>query len=226
MSNDLIFIMLYIITAYLWGSIPFSYLIGLFYNVDIRKCGSNNVGATNVLRTCGKTAAIFAYTLDIAKGLFAGMFISSVAFSQQGEVQSSFEHFPKLLIIAYLAPVIGHTWSIFLGFKGGKGVATSAGILGAIAPVPLLLTLIVFGFFLFRTNVVGISSVIASMFLPIGCMFQMLLFQHFSIQGFQTQIHKNFPNFVQALCYLLSIVVTFLHKDNIKKWIQQTKGSK
>ena len=113
---------LMILIAYLLGSIPFGYILARIYKIDIRKSGSGNIGATNVLRTLGPAAGGAVLILDILKGTLAVFLMQQVTSD------------PWLIIFAGLASVLGHTFPIFLKFRGGRGSATGLGILLGIAP--------------------------------------------------------------------------------------------
>jgi acyl phosphate:glycerol-3-phosphate acyltransferase len=143
------------LAAYLLGSISFSYLIVRYLaGQDIRLLGSGNAGATNVLRTTGKKAGILTLVLDVGKGV--------AAVSAARLVDSS----PLTPLVAGLAVVVGHCYPIFHGFRGGKGVATAAGVAAVLAPLPLLLALLAFVLVVWRTRYVAIGSVAAAATTP------------------------------------------------------------
>src|SRR5690606_11069650 len=111
--------------------------------IDIRQHGSGNIGATNVLRTLGKPLGISCFALDFAKGLLPVLASRSVqADSATGAAQTVSDLLPLLVVVATVA---GHIWTPYLRFKGGKGIATSAGALTAVAPLPVLCALVVWG---------------------------------------------------------------------------------
>ena len=119
-------IALIIVSCYLLGSIPFGYIVGkLFKKVDIRELGSGNIGATNVFRILGPSLASLVLIGDIGKGIFSIYLVQ-------------YFNIDNLLIftIAGLAVICGHDWSLFLGFKGGKGIATTFGVVFALNPIP------------------------------------------------------------------------------------------
>ena len=152
-----------IILAYLIGSIPTSVWIGrIFYNVDVRKEGSGNAGATNTIRVLGYKAGIPVLLLDIFKGWFA-VYISN--FFWDGTLT-----FPDLVdfdIILASAAVVGHVFPIYVGFKGGKGIATLLGIGLALFPYGALIAVAVFIVTLLITGYVSLSSIVASVTFPI-----------------------------------------------------------
>ena len=130
-----------LILAYLIGSIPTSFIFTKFLKkVDIRQHGSGNVGATNVFRVVGKTPAVMVLLIDILKGVIAVIFLSDVFFNNFIGMKLGLELY-KILLGA--CAISGHVWSIFLKFKGGKGVATTAGVLIVLSPKVLIAALII-----------------------------------------------------------------------------------
>jgi glycerol-3-phosphate acyltransferase PlsY len=147
---------LLIAAAYLMGSIPWSYLIvRRLLGRDIRTVGSGNVGATNVLRTAGKTAGIAALVLDAAKGV--AVVLGARALGAPPEVVGA----------AAVAVVLGHVFPVFLGFRGGKGVATAAGALGALAPLVLLMAFVGFVVIVAWKRYVSLGSIVTAVLFPV-----------------------------------------------------------
>jgi glycerol-3-phosphate acyltransferase PlsY len=137
-----------VIAGYLLGSIPFSYLVARRFGVaDVRKEGSGNVGATNVLRSAGKAAGITAFVLDFAKGVGA----SWGAVLVSGDVTCG--------VLAAAAAVLGHMFPVWLSFKGGKGVATGAGVFLPLAPAAVGIAIAVFAVTAALTRYVSLGSV-------------------------------------------------------------------
>ena len=145
--------------AYLLGSVPFGLLVARARGVDIRAVGSRNIGATNVFRCVGKPWGILTFALDFLKGLTGASlipFLASRLISAEGVSA------PTLALVGGAASVIGHTWPLFAGFKGGKGVATGFGMLVAIVPAAVG---IAFGLWLVvmaTSRYVSLSSVTAA----------------------------------------------------------------
>jgi len=133
--------------AYLLGSIPFSYLVARRQGVDVRAVGSGNVGATNVMRNVGRGAGLLAFVLDFAKGVAA----TAMALRVFGGA--------TMPSIAAVLAVLGHMHPVWLRFQGGKGVATGAGALLPLAPLPTLAALVVFGLTLAVTRYVSLGSI-------------------------------------------------------------------
>jgi acyl phosphate:glycerol-3-phosphate acyltransferase len=148
--------LLLLAASYLIGSIPFSYLVARLFGVgDVRRVGSGNVGATNVMRSAGRTAGILAFVLDAAKGAAATFLACRLA---PGDVTPS---------LAAIAAVLGHVFPVWLRFRGGKGVATGVGVFFPLAPLAAGLSLVVFGATLALSRYVSVSSILAAASLPI-----------------------------------------------------------
>lgn len=148
-----------IIIAYLLGSIPTGYLVVRYAKgIDIRDYGSGSTGATNVLRTLGKGAAIAVLAIDALKGAIAVSLVK-VYYSWVINPELPTNWYAWLIVGTALAAVIGHSKSIFLGFSGGKSVATSVGVLLVISPLVALATIGVFGVSLAISRIVSLSSI-------------------------------------------------------------------
>jgi acyl phosphate:glycerol-3-phosphate acyltransferase len=188
----LIEIFILCLLAYLCGSIPFGLLLAKTQNMDIREHGSGNIGATNVARTMGKKAGLITLAGDVLKGLIV-VFIASQWFDNT-----------MVTALAGLAAFLGHLYSIFLKFKGGKGVATGLGVLSFAMPLSTLCSAGVFAICLKVSGYVSLSSILAAISLPLlGIFFKMPL----------------------PYIYLSAIVALFTlqkHHDNI---VRLTQGS-
>lgn len=151
-----------VIAAYLLGAIPFGYIIGRLHGIDIRKVGSGNIGATNVGRALGRPWAIVVFALDAAKGYAA---TGPLSWYLLGQLQSVPE---DSLLRSGLAPIfaiavsIGHNWPVFLGFRGGRGVATTAGALLAVAPLPAIIGLSTWAVMTAIFRYVSLASLVAA----------------------------------------------------------------
>jgi glycerol-3-phosphate acyltransferase PlsY len=147
---------LLVLGSYLAGSIPFGYLVGRsLRGRDIRRSGSGNVGATNVLRVMGWQPAVLVLLLDLAKGVLPILIGKQLAL-------------PTAWLGAMgLAAVVGHIYPIFLGFRGGKGVATGFGAFATLAPLPALGALVAFGIVVASTRYVSLGSVTATASFPL-----------------------------------------------------------
>lgn len=189
----LFFYILPILLAYLLGSIPTGLWIGLiFYKKDIRKFGSGNIGATNALRVLGKIPGAIALLFDALKG-----FIPVVM------VKIYLSDYPYLPLLVGIFAIFGHLFSIFLFFKGGKGVATGTGVYFALAPIPTLISGIVFFIFAFTTRMVSVGSISSAITLAI------LIFL----------FYKNDTIFI-IITSLIAILVVYKHRSNIQRIIR------
>jgi glycerol-3-phosphate acyltransferase PlsY len=152
------------VASYLLGSIPAAYIAGKSKGIDLRKHGSGNLGATNVIRVLGKKIGIAVFSFDMAKGAFPVYFFPRWAESLGAPFSS-----PVIAaILCGIAAIIGHVRPIYLRFgKGGKGVATAAGVFLALAPLQTLLTLVVFAVVLFSSGYVSLGSLTAGLILPV-----------------------------------------------------------
>ena len=171
-------IIAYLLTAaaaYLLGSIPTGFLIAKAKGIDIRAVGSGNIGATNAMRVLGKPAGIFVLLADAAKGYIACALIPPLAWNwlaphYSGLFQyfrdTSVENQMKYFLVAGIFAVLGHNYTCWLKFKGGKGIATSAGVYLALAPWALLIAVTVFLLVLLATRYVSIGSIAAAIALP------------------------------------------------------------
>ena len=156
------------LAGYFLGSIPTGFLVAKAKGVDIRSVGSGNIGATNVFRFLGKPAGLFVLLIDALKGWVAVVLISKLILQ--------ILHFPEesarresLEIIAGVCAILGHNYTCWLQFKGGKGIATSAGVLTALVPWALLIILSLWIIFCALTRYVSVGSLVASFALPFAC---------------------------------------------------------
>ena len=173
--------------GYFSGAIPFGYLVVKWKRgIDIRSAGSGNIGATNVYRILGIKWGIITFILDALKG-FAPLFAAKFYLPA-----------PQIYIVA-LSPFVGHCYTLFLKGKGGKGVATSAGILLAIAPFSFVASLIIWLLVVLIFKVSSIGALSAAVFLPV---FTHLIYHHKQLTVFVT---------------LLALWVIVRHSDNIKR---------
>ena len=150
-----------VVLAFLIGGIPFSFLLAkVFGGVDIRRVGSGNIGATNLARSLGFGKGILGLALDAAKGIAAVLLARHIV----GGLDAA----PALEAIAGGAAVVGHAYTPFLGFKGGKGVATGAGAFGVLAPRALLVAIVVFALATALSRMVSLGSVFGALSLPVA----------------------------------------------------------
>jgi glycerol-3-phosphate acyltransferase PlsY len=177
--------------GFLAGSIPFGYILARIRGIDIRKQGSKNIGFTNVNRVLGLVYALPVLILDVAKGFFPTYFASRLEF---------------IPVLVGFGAIIGHIFTPWLSFKGGKGVATTIGVFSALAPLALVCCLGIFILVLSILSYVSAASLGFALFLPI---FSIILYS------------DNKTVFLLAL--ISAIIVIVRHKENITRLIQKTE---
>ena len=178
----------YIVFAYFCGAIPFAYIIAkVVGNVDIRTVGSGNPGTTNVFRSVGKGAGTVTFILDMLKGFipvwFAIMIDSSFSYS----------------VAVATAAMLGHIYTVFLKFKGGKGVATGCGVFMALMPIPALCALLVFAVVFLFSGYVALGSICAAVVIPLSAYFA----------GYQLE--------AIVFAFAAALLVIYKHRTNIKR---------
>lgn len=146
--------------GYVLGAIPFGLIVGrLTRGIDLREYGSHRTGATNALRTLGARAALLVFVLDVAKGV-AAVLVARAVFADDPLVGWAGA-------VAGFAAIVGHNWSVFIGFTGGRGVATSAGALGAMSPLTLLVLVPIVAGIIWRTRYVSLGSITGGLLAPV-----------------------------------------------------------
>ena len=183
-----------LIAAFVLGSIPFGIITAKVKGIDLKKVGSGNIGATNVLRSLGRWPAVITLLGDILKGTLA------VAIGKYSGVEPLYEG------LIGIAAILGHNFSIFLGFKGGKGVATSLGVLLMYTPHVALVTLIVWIGVVLFTKYSSLGAIVSFALLPLNIML-------FDFQD-KTKI---------IISILISLFIIIRHKDNIKRLMKGTE---
>lgn len=188
--------------SYLLGAIPFGLLFAWAKGVDIRTVGSCNIGATNVFRSVSKTLGILTFILDALKGLApALLFPKVVMWAGQGE--------PALWLglLFGASAIIGHTWPVYIGFKGGKGVATSAGALIGIAPAAAGIGLLTWALLFAATRYVSVASIAAALVVPVAGWWR------YRGQGVALPIALT----------ALGLLIVWRHKKNIQRLVNGTE---
>ncbi|MGB9710412.1 MAG: glycerol-3-phosphate 1-O-acyltransferase PlsY [Thermodesulfovibrio sp.] len=182
------------IIAFLFGSIPWGYLIGKAKGIDLRKTGSGNIGATNVMRVIGKKQALITLLLDISKG-FIPVLIFKIAITSD----------PVLLGMAGISAVLGHCFTPFLKFKGGKGVATSIGVLLAYMPLAGFITVFIWIITVKISKISSLGALVCFALLPLNV------------------IIINYPKEFLVFAWLFTILIYSRHISNIKRLIKGTE---
>ncbi|MCD4788979.1 MAG: glycerol-3-phosphate 1-O-acyltransferase PlsY [Bacteroidales bacterium] len=198
-------LILSIISAYLIGSIPTSVWIGrMFYGVDVRTKGSKNAGATNTIRVLGYKAGIPVLIFDVLKGWFA-VYIANYFWNES----LTFPDLLDLKIILAIAAVLGHIFPVYVGFKGGKGIATLFGIGIALFPEAALIVVGIFILVFIFTGYVSLSSIIASVSFP---------FVEILLLG-----HDEYITLI-ILSIAVGVFVPFIHRKNIKRLMNKEES--
>lgn len=166
-----------LVLSYLVGSIPGSVWIGqLLYGTDIRRHGSGNAGATNAFRVLGWKAGVLATVVDLGKGLLAAGVIASIRLDALPSGISVWQVETVVRLVAGIAAVVGHMFPVWAGFRGGKGVNTSAGVLFALTPITMWITLAVFIVVLFSSRYVSLASLSAAIAFPSAIAIRLYVF--------------------------------------------------
>jgi glycerol-3-phosphate acyltransferase PlsY len=152
-----------VVISYLLGATPSGYLVGMACGIDVRTAGSGNIGATNVLRVLGRNAGATVLAADALKGFVAARWMPMLALHLFPSPDTTREH---LAIAAGAAAILGHIYTFWLYFKGGKGIATSGGVVMAWAPAACLTALALWGLVLVLSKYVSMASIAAAVVLP------------------------------------------------------------
>lgn len=198
--NDLFVSVLFIFAAYLLGSVPFGLITGLkVKGLDIRKCGSMNIGATNVFRVVGKKWGITVLLLDALKGYIACVLPMFWGLNLA---------VPFQLFLA-MSAILGHSFPVWLKFKGGKGVATSLGVFLAIAWVPTLITFGIWIICFTLTHIISISSLVAAVVFPV-----MIAWCYAGTAELK---------FLLPISLVIAVFIFYTHRANIQRLRQGTE---
>lgn len=196
-------VLIVLILSYLIGSIPTAIIAGkLLKKIDIREHGSGNAGATNVLRVLGWKAALVVLLIDMLKGYAAVTWVVEIIPNV-----SDIDTKAIYQIMAGAAAIIGHIWTIFASFKGGKGVGTAAGVFFGLQPIPVFICLLVFIGIVYRTKYVSLGSMIGAVLLP-----TILLVQFFFL-------NKPVPIPHIIIAVLLAVLIVIMHRENIHRLV-------
>lgn len=182
-------VVLFTLLAYTMGSFPTSYLVGRLRGIDLRQHGSGNLGGTNAYRVMGASAGIPVVLVDVLKGFFPAYFFPLWDGSTTG----------NLALVYGLAAIAGHVWSVFVRFRGGKGVATGAGVLIALAPMSALISLLVWVGIVAITRYVSAASIAAATLVPL------------------TAWLTDEPGATVAFCAAIALFVWWTHRTNLRR---------
>ncbi len=194
-------VVLLVVTSYFLGAIPFSYIAGkLLMGIDLREQGSGNLGAANTFRVLGKGAAIPVLLTDIGKGYLAVKMVQIYGFEGY-----------QYVLIAALVVIIGHNYSIFVGFAGGKGVGTTAGTFLAMAPCAVLVCLTVWTLVLMISRIVSVASMVSAACLPASV----------AVMNRFTACSTHVSVFYLSI--ILALFVIYKHRSNMRRLREGTE---
>lgn len=188
--------------AYLLGSLPTGFLVGKSRGVDIRKVGSGNIGATNTFRALGIPAGVLVLVVDGLKGYAACTWLAE-GITKATDTGAPLDH---LRIVGGMAALLGHNYTCWLRFKGGKGIATSAGVLGALVPWALVVALGVWLITVAATRYVSLASILAAISLPLTA----------GLTGSSLTI--------VIVTAAMAVLAIYKHKGNIQRLINGTES--
>ena len=205
-----------VVLSYLVGSVPTAIIVAKrVRGIDIRQHGSGNAGGTNVYRVLGWRAGVFVIAMDMAKGLIATMLIARLMYGTFPFVNvTPFDDFTVVQIIAGCAAILGHIWTLFAGFKGGKGIATAGGMLIGVAPVEVAVSFGIFMFVFLVTHYVSLGSLSAAVAFPLTMFFRENLFM-VDIEGYNTLIFFSIG---------ISLLIVYTHRANITRLLGGTEN--
>ena len=204
-----------VLLSYLVGSIPTSIIVTkLARGIDIRKHGSGNAGGTNVIRVLGLRAGLLVIAIDILKGYVATMLVVKLMYGPiPFNNQTPFEDITVIRIIAGCAAILGHVWTAFSGFKGGKGIATAGGVLLGLATIELAVAVGVFSVVFMISRYVSLGSISGAVSFPLAMFFRHNIF-HADLQGYHTLIFFSIG---------ISMLLLYTHRANIKRLLDGTE---
>lgn len=204
--------------SYIIGSIPTSIIATKISNAgDIRKFGSGNAGGTNVLRMLGWKIGVAVILFDLFKGVIATYYVPQLFWDPNPlpfNNATPFADYTVVQIICGIAAVAGHIWTLFAGFKGGKGVATGAGMVLGLAPVEFIVALVVFAVVFTAWRYVSLGSITAALAIPLTMFLRENVFL-VQIPGYHTLVYFAIG---------VSLLIVFTHRENIKRLLAGTEN--
>ncbi len=202
-----------LVLSYLIGSIPSSVWVGkMMYGIDVREHGSGNAGATNAFRVLGWKAGVLSTVIDVGKGALAAGVIASLRIDEVPAAFGVWETDTSIRLLAGLAAIAGHMFPVWAGFKGGKGVNTAGGVLLALAPVSMLITLAAFALTLFTTRYVSLSSLVAVIVFPASVAVRKYVFG------------VDLDGSLLVISLLMAAGIIYAHRSNIQRLRQGTEN--
>jgi glycerol-3-phosphate acyltransferase PlsY len=192
-------IVLCLVLGYLMGAVPFSLVVArLTKGIDLRQHGSGNLGAANTFRTLGPGPGVAVLLLDAGKGVASAVVAAALWRSSSGLGKTD------LMLLAGLAAIVGHIWTVFASFKGGKGVATAAGVFAAVAPAAFVICLGVWTATVVLSRYISLGSILAAVSLPVAV---------YLTAARETQGWKR----ILLVSVLVAVIVVVRHRGNIAR---------
>lgn len=217
--------------SYIIGSIPSSIIAGkMLKGIDIRQFGSGNAGGTNAFRVLGWKAGLAVTLIDIFKGTFAA--VAVVAFFKE-HPPGTFPDMNEvaLRLVAGMSAVIGHVYTVFAGFKGGKGVSTAAGMLIGIAPVSMLMVIGVFLLAVSLSRYVSVASILAAIAFPLIIAIRKYIFElgtgldyYVRFFGAKWFVHDSLDYHLLIFGLIVALAILYTHRENIKRLFSGTEN--
>ena len=200
---DFTYFIIFGLIAYHLGSIPTAVWVGkAWYNIDVREHGSNNAGATNTFRVLGKKPGVIVLAVDIVKGFIAVSLVKW--FNYFMALDHTFDELVQVQVVCAVAAILGHIFPVFAGFKGGKGVATSLGVIVGLEPFSALICIVLFLIVFIISNYVSLGAIIVSFAFPVVVWW----------------VTDNSSDVLFIFSVILSLAVIAAHRKNIKRLIK------
>lgn len=207
-------LLLIVVLSYLAGSMPGSIWVGKgIYGIDVREHGSGNAGATNTFRVLGWQAGTLATLVDMGKGLLAAGVIASIRVDAIPFDVGGWDVDTFIRLLAGFVAIVGHMYPVFAGFKGGKGVNTAGGVLFALTPFSMVITLLAFAIVLFSTRYVSLASLTAAVTFPSTVAIRKYVFGVESIDGS-----------LVIISLIIAVILFITHRSNIQRLMSGTEN--
>ncbi|MEI8186726.1 MAG: glycerol-3-phosphate 1-O-acyltransferase PlsY [Chlorobiaceae bacterium] len=220
-----------LLVSYIIGSIPTSLMAGkMLKGIDIRNFGSGNAGGTNAFRVLGWKPGLVVTLIDIFKGVIAA--VSVVAFFKNHPIGA----FPEmnevaLSLLAGMSAVIGHVFTLFAGFKGGKGVSTAAGMLIGIAPISMLMVVAIFLLTVYMSRHVSVASMLAAVAFPLIIAIRKYFFElgsgldyYIRLFGSPFLFHDSLDYHLMIFGLIVALAIFYTHRANIRRLLSGTES--
>jgi glycerol-3-phosphate acyltransferase PlsY len=209
--------LLVVLLSYIVGSIPTAVMLSKWrHGFDIRTKGSGNAGGTNVFRVLGWKSGVFVMVIDAMKGVIATTLVARLFWDPSLPFynQTPFDDFTVVQLICGAAAMIGHVWTVFAGFRGGKGIATGAGMLLGVAPTEFLVSIVIFAVVLYASRYVSLGSIAAAVAFPLSLVVRYNIFMD-EIPSYHTLVYFSVG---------VALFLIYSHRTNIRRLIAGTEN--